>query len=92
MGTHWIISEYAYYKTLSSCSLVCIFTGLILCLCDIRHRDMNLDDIKNNEHLNLLLSCLADLLGFIPFFIYKRIMASKNVEKKPKKKKTLIRK
>ena len=87
MGAGCIITDYNYYKKLSSLSLLCYMTGLILCFCDIRHTDMNLDDIKNNEHLNLLLSCLADLLGFIPFIIHKRTMKSKKVGKNPKRKK-----
>ena len=61
-------------------------TGIVLCFCDIKQPDMNLDDIKNNEHLNLLLSCLADLLGFITYIIHVIKMRSENIEEKQNKK------
>lgn len=79
------MSYHQYYKSYSLYLFACVMTGIVLCFCDIKQPGMNLDGIKNNEHLNLLLSCLADLLGFITLIIHGRNMRSENIEKKQNK-------
>ena len=64
--------------------MICLISGLLLCFCNIRKPDINLDDIKANELLNVLLSCIADLFGFIFLILKRRIMRSKKVTKKKK--------
>ena len=58
--------------TPSSLLLVCYLTGMILCFCDIKQTNMNLDDIKSHELFNVLLSSLADLLVINEFYLYQK--------------------
>ena len=89
MGAYCQCFQRMYYTNFALHLSVCLMAGLVLCLCDIRKSNINFDDIKTNELLNVLLSCIADLFGFIPFILQIKIMRSEKA--KPKKKELKMR-
>ena len=90
MGAYCQCFQRMYYTNFALHLLVCLMAGLVLCFCDIRKSNINFDDIKTNELLNVLLSCIADLFGFIPFILQKIIMRSEKAQPKKKRAKNEI--
>lgn len=71
MDKCWRISKNKFYKKLKELLFYCYISGIILYFSDIKKIKINgLDEIKSHELFNLLLSIIADFLGFIPYYFY----------------------